>query len=151
MVIWVWRWWLNVFLQWSHVFCVSFYFPHFHFSYFIFTLLIKEILRTFLLRSIHYKESKEHVGAGIGTLMSISDGPAPSIFCRKMEKARPAMEEMDGKVVYFPARVGILTLKCWFLKNFFADLCFDLAGKQLCFPSGKSINRRNEKTGVSPF
>ena len=24
-----------------------------------------------------------------------------------MEKARPMMEEMDGKVVFFPARVGI--------------------------------------------
>ena len=34
--------------------------------------------------------------------MSISDGLGPSIFCRKMEKARPMREEMDGKVVYFP-------------------------------------------------
>ena len=34
--------------------------------------------------------------------MSISDGLGPSVFCRKMEKARPMMEEMDGKVVYFP-------------------------------------------------
>ena len=33
--------------------------------------------------------------------MSISDGLGPSIFCRNMEKARPMMEEMDGKVVYF--------------------------------------------------
>ena len=37
------------------------------------------------------------VGAGISTLMSISDGLGPSIFCRKMEKARPMREEMDGK------------------------------------------------------
>ena len=34
--------------------------------------------------------------------MSISDGLGPSIFCRKMEKARPMMKEMDGKIVYFP-------------------------------------------------
>ena len=34
--------------------------------------------------------------------MSFSDGLGPSIFCRKMEKARPMMEEMDGKVVLFP-------------------------------------------------
>ena len=34
--------------------------------------------------------------------MSISDGLRPSIFCRKMEKARPMREEMDGKVVCFP-------------------------------------------------
>ena len=39
--------------------------------------------------------------------MSISDGLGPSIFCRKMEKARPMVEEMDGKVVFFFARVGI--------------------------------------------
>ena len=42
------------------------------------------------------------VGAGISTLMSISDGLGPSIFCRKMEKARPMREEMDGKDVYLP-------------------------------------------------
>ena len=34
--------------------------------------------------------------------MSISGGLGPSIFCRKLEKARPRMEEMNGKVVYFP-------------------------------------------------
>ena len=40
--------------------------------------------------------------------MSISDGLGPSIFCRKMEKARPMMEEMDGKVVYFPPESAFL-------------------------------------------
>ena len=44
------------------------------------------------------------------TLMSISDGLGPSIFCRKMEKARPMMEEMDGEVVYFPPEAAFLTL-----------------------------------------
>ena len=39
--------------------------------------------------------------------MFISDGLGPSIFCRKMEKARPMTEEMDGKSCLFPARVGI--------------------------------------------
>ena len=39
--------------------------------------------------------------------MSISDGLGPSIFCRKVEKARPMIEEMDSKVVFFSARVGI--------------------------------------------
>ena len=46
--------------------------------------------------------NKQYVSAGISTLMSISDGLGPSIFCRKMEKARPMREEMDEKVVYFP-------------------------------------------------
>ena len=50
------------------------------------------------------------VGAGINSLMSISDGLGPSIFCRKMEKARPMREEMDGKVVYFPPELALLPL-----------------------------------------
>ena len=54
------------------------------------------------------------VGAGIGTLMSISDGLGPSIFCRKMEKARPMREEMDGKVVYFPPESALLPLMLYF-------------------------------------
>ena len=50
------------------------------------------------------------VGAGINTLMSISDGLGPSIFCRKIEKARPMREEMDGKVVYFSKESALLPL-----------------------------------------
>ena len=50
------------------------------------------------------------VGAGINTLMSISDGLGPSNFCRKMEKARPMREEMDGSVVYFPPESALLPL-----------------------------------------
>ena len=84
----------------------------FTFVILFFTLLMKEILRTFHLGSIQYEDSKQHVGEGISTLMSISDGLGPSIFCRKMEKARPMMEEMDGKVVYFPPETAFLTLNC---------------------------------------
>ena len=54
------------------------------------------------------------VGAGINTLMSISDGLGPSIFCRKMEKARQMKEEMDGKVVYFPPESALLPLMLYF-------------------------------------
>ena len=50
------------------------------------------------------------VGAGVNTLMSISDGLGSSIFCRKMEKARPMREEMDGKVVYWPPESAPLPL-----------------------------------------
>ena len=46
--------------------------------------------------------------------MSISDGLGPSIFCRKMEKARPMREEMDGKVVYFPPESAFLPLMLYF-------------------------------------
>ncbi len=54
------------------------------------------------------------VGAGINTLMSISDGLGPSTFCRKMEKARPMKEEMDGKVVYFPPESALFPLMLYF-------------------------------------
>ena len=47
----------------------------------------------------HFSNFKQYVDAGIDNLMSISDGLGPSIFCRKMEKACPLKEEMDGKVV----------------------------------------------------
>ena len=46
--------------------------------------------------------------------MSISDGLGPSIFCRKMEKARPMRDEMDGKVVYFPPESAFLPLMLYF-------------------------------------
>ena len=54
------------------------------------------------------------VGAGIDTLMSISDGLGRSIFSRKREKARPLREEMDGKVVYFPPESALLPLMLYF-------------------------------------
>ena len=46
--------------------------------------------------------------------MSISDGLGPSIFCRKMEKARPMREEMDGRVVHFPPESAFLPLLLYF-------------------------------------
>ena len=46
--------------------------------------------------------------------MSISDGLGPSIFCRKMEKARPMREEMDVRVVYFPPESALSPLMLYF-------------------------------------
>ena len=54
------------------------------------------------------------VGAGINTLMSISDGLRSSIFCPNMEKTGPMREEMDGKVVYFPPESALLPLMLYF-------------------------------------
>ena len=82
----------------------------------------------------------------MNTLMSFSDGLSLSIFCRKMYKARPMREEMDGKVDFFPARVGIFIVDSMLLDSTFPYLYLDLACKQLCFPPGKSINRRNKST-----
>ena len=93
---------------------------YFVFFIFIFVILFSTLLnKKFFELSIHGVYNEQHVGAGINTLMSISDGLGPSIFCRKMERERPMMEEMDGKVVFFPARVGIFNFELMVLKVFF--------------------------------
>ena len=83
-----------------------------------FTLLIKEILRTFHLGSTRYKGSKQHVGAGIGTLMSISDGFGRSIFCRKMEKRVQSWRRWMESCL-FPATVGIFNFEVLMSEVFF--------------------------------
>ena len=87
------------------------YFLSFFISSFLLFYFILSQTRKFFELSIYGVYNKQHVGAGINALMSISDGLGPSIFCRKMEKARPMMEEMDGTVVYFPPESAFLTLK----------------------------------------
>ena len=52
---------------------------------------------------------------------------------------------MDGKVVYFPPE-SAFRLSCLNNVSFFPYLYLDLACKQLCFPPGKGIIRRNEIT-----
>ena len=102
MMKWTWKGWVYVFLYQSHVFFILFIF------------LIFSILNYFIyfssLRKLVYQDCKQYVVAGLNTLMSISDGLGPSIFCRKMEKARLMMEEVDGKFVYFPPESAFLTL-----------------------------------------
>ena len=82
-------------------------------SYFIlsssFSILSNFILVS-QLRKLVYQDCEQHVGARINALMSISDGLGPFAFCQKMEKARSVIEEMDGKVVYFPPESAFLTL-----------------------------------------
>ena len=63
-----------------------------------------------------------------------------------MEKARPMREETDGKVVFFPARVGSFTFDIIVLDSTFPYLYLDLACKKLRFPPGKRKNRRSEST-----
>ena len=65
-----------------------------------------------------FLDCKQNVAAGINTLMSISDGLGASIFGRKIERARPMREEMDGNVVYFPPESPFFTLMLYFKKYF---------------------------------
>ena len=46
--------------------------------------------------------------------MSISDKLRPSIFCRKVEKARPMREKMVGRAVYFPPESALQPLMLYF-------------------------------------
>ena len=77
---------------------------------FYFIFLTRGNMQSFTICGRQFSNFKQYVGAGINTLMSISDGLGPSIFCRKMEKARPMREDMDGKVVYFPPESSFFTL-----------------------------------------
>ena len=82
---------------------------HFH-IYFLIHFYNKGIIFPFPLTEYFCRTVNKSVGAGINTLMSISDGLGPSIFCQKVENARPMMEKMDGRVVYFPPESAFLTL-----------------------------------------
>ena len=65
---------------------------YFHFAILLHCILFS-YLRKFFVFSISglyiFSNCKRYVGAGINTLLSVSDRLGPSIFCRKMEKARP--------------------------------------------------------------
>ena len=76
------------------------------------------------------------VGAGIITLISISDWSDPYIFRRKMEKTRSVKEEMEGKLfIYRQSRhISFVTIMN---KVLFPTLYLYLACKQLCFPPRK--------------
>ena len=96
---WMWGWWLFILFK----------FMHLH-IYFLIHFYNKENIFPFPFTEYFCRTVNKSVGAGINTLMSISDGLGPSIFCRKMEKARPMKEQMDGRVVYFPRESALLPL-----------------------------------------
>ena len=74
------------------------------------------------------------VGAGISTLISISDWSDPYIFRRKMGKTRSVKEEMEGKL--FISRQG----------RHISFLFIMIKINNYVSRQGKGINRRNEST-----
>ena len=78
-----------------------------------------DVFNFFPFREYTFLVCKQNVGAGINTLISVTEGLDPSIFCRKMEKARLMREEMDGKVVYFPPESAFPLLCSHFLRVLF--------------------------------
>ena len=80
-------------------------------------------------------------------MISISDGSEPYVFRRKMGKARPVKEEMDGKV-FFYRKSRHLSLCKYYDYCKFPYLYLDIACKQIRFPPRKGINSGNESTVI---
>ena len=76
------------------------------------------------------------VGAGIVTLISISDWSDTYIFRRKMEKTRSVKEEMEGKL-FISRQSRHISFVIIMIKLLFPTLYLYLACKQLCFPPRK--------------
>ena len=87
----------------------------------------------------------KNVGTGLGTLMSISDGLHPSIFCQKMEKRPPMSEETDGRGVYFSSESALPL--CFLLMQLLSTICFSTwrVNKHVSL-QGTGKKRRNEST-----
>ena len=83
--------------------------------------------------------------------MSISEALGRVHFLSKEGKGA-SYEGRDGwKSCLFPARVGTPTFDVILFDSTFPYLYLDLACKQLCFPPGKGITRRNESTTSELF
>ena len=94
---------------------------------------------------IHFLYSTQHVVAGINTLMSNSDGIYPSIFCRKMEKARLMREKwMERQFISRQRRHSEVDSMNY--KSTFPYLLLNLTGNKYVFRQRKGISRRNERT-----
>ena len=76
------------------------------------------------------------VGAGISTLISISDWSDPYIFRRKIEKTRSVKEEMEGNL-FISRQSRHISFVIIMIKVLFPTLYLYLACKQLCFSPGK--------------
>ena len=76
------------------------------------------------------------VGAGISTLISISDWSDPYIFRRKIENTRSVKEEMEGNV-FISRQSRHIFFVIIMIKVLFPTLYLYLACKQLCFPPRK--------------
>ena len=77
--------------------------------------------------------------------MSISDELGPSIFCRKVEKALPMMENIDENVVYFPQSKHF-DFDIVIYEVFFPICTLTWRANNYVSLQGKDINRRNGST-----
>ena len=84
------------------------------------------------------------VGAGISTLISISDWWDRYIFRRKMKKTRSVKEEMEGKL-FISRQSRHSSIVIIMIKVLFPTLYVYLACKHLCFPPRKRYKYEKRK------
>ena len=84
-------------------------------------------------------------GAGVTTLMSISDGLDPYFFRRKMEKTRSMEEGMDGELFISRQSRHFSFIDTMIRKHFPISTLIWHVNKYISL-QGTCINRRNEKT-----
>ena len=139
---WTWKWWFNVVLDWSHEFYILFYFFIFSFYSFYFPFPIKEI--SIIRLQTTCRRGNRRFDVHLRRIRTVH-------FLSKEGKG-VSYDGRDGwKSFLFPARVGISNFDVILLDSTFPYLYLDLACKQLCFPPGKGINRRNESTEDTIF
>ena len=93
-----------------------------------------------------FSNCKQYVGGGINTLMPISDSVGPSIFCRKMEKARPMREQIIGNVVFFSRQSRNFDFDVVVCKTLLLIFTLTWCINNYVFRQGKGLNRKNEST-----
>ena len=134
-------WWSEVRVMiiniiWSHVFPYIFFNPFFY---------LRKNFSFFHLWNILYnckqrgRRGNRHFDVHLWRIRTVH-------FLSKDGKGACYEGREGWKGCLFPARVGTLTFDVILVDNTFPYLYFDLACKQLCFPPGKSKNRRNEST-----
>ena len=120
------------------------------FSYFnLFSLFSILLYFIFLsqLRKLVYQHCKQHVGAG-KKCFDVHLRRIRTVHFLSKDGKSASYDGRDGwKGCLYPARVGISNFDVTLLDSTFPYLYLDLACKQLCFPPGKCVNRRNESTG----
>ena len=113
-------------------------------------MIFHDYVSTFYLILVHYQILSSYgksywsfvyviiycVGAGIITLISISDWSDPFIFRPKMEKTRSVKEEMEGNV-FISRQSRHIFFVIIMIKVLFPTLYLYLACKQICFPPSK--------------
>ena len=83
------------------------------------------------------------VGAGVSTLMSISDGLSHSIIRQQMEKTRLVRGRDGLEKCLFSTAVGNSAF-IFVNESTFPHLYLDLACKQLCFPPRKRYKQEKK-------